>query len=285
MDLLKANGAAEAFQAEMAGPPRSPPAYAGQPIPPRSFRVEIVRTLPGTNGLVYVQVQQEPKWMAGAEPPRGEDWPDYYWFFFDRSGRLLAWSNLIGPYWVIADVTGEGAKNLLTSRARPGTSPDVPCETYFTLFRTTDVGTDSVDFGSCVSYEACPGGSGITLIYLPECSLPLVMTYETRYPLEDAGGRHAEWAGTVLRSFKGGEPKVILVISHYAELCVDPRGTVQLRGTLQPYEDAELAATLGEKPRPYTVGYDEITRKFEFKWASEDKYWLSPVEFSAKVPQ
>lgn len=278
LDLLRSNGAEKAFVAAM----------SRLPIGPRHYEIETVRTMPGCNGLVYVQIRPDPDEIPGleAEFERCAP-PERFWFFFDRQGNLLTWSDLNGGTWLVEDVTGEGTKDLLVSRGK-GLGPPQDAEALpvcYTFFSTSRPGASGISFGRNFEWGI---SNGFTLIHLRDSSIPLVMTLEDRNPLEEKQGarskdptteakvsgenEHADWFGTVVRTFKGGEPRVILVVSGRLQLCTDPGGEV----FLQPVD----------KDKKYRLPYNFVRRRFESEWleAGEEGVNLD-VEFSANVPR
>jgi hypothetical protein len=267
LDLLSANGLDEEFRLAL----NRPEAKSAD------FTVEEARTMPGTNGLVYVRVR------PNTEPPEefkvdGLIFDHWYWFFFDRSGRLLSWADNNSGFWVLEDVTGEGTKDLLVARERGMRRPstfdnDVVTDyrIYYTLFRTSRSNPIPFLFGySWMSNDT----HGFTLINVPNSSIPLVMTYEGYYPLKDSGENLFNWAGTVVRSFKGGTPKVILAVKDSLRLRVGPDMEVQLWSMdswrMNPKDD-------------YHLTYDERKREFRFE-GDETGEKPNPVDFSTTVP-
>jgi len=281
LGLLRSNGAEDAFRA----------ALSRWPFGPRRYEVELVRTMPGSNGLVYVQVRPDPDRVPGMEDPAiGE--PERLWFFFDPSGNLLTWSDNLGGTWLLEDVTDDGIKDLLVSRPKGLGPPQEPQAgpVCYTLFPGSRPGAAGITFGR--NFYAGTS-DGFTLIHLCDSSIPLVMTLEDRnpceHPLEEkrrpgateratGSGLPGEkeqdgWFGTVVRTFKGGEPRVILVVPDYLELITNPGGGVVLRPGV-------ISASMDKK---YQLNYNFGKRKFEVEWLEEDECW-NPVDFSAQVP-
>ena len=281
LDVLRSNGVEEEFLAAM----------SRWPIGKRQWDVETVRAIPGTNGLVYVQIRPDPEYMPGREAEL-EDWwvgPERFWFFFDRSGNLLEWSDDNAGTWLVVDVTGDGVKDLLVSGNKGlGRPQQGDGRVYYTLFRTSTSPPKALPFGA----SAVEGISyGFTLIYLGDHFIPLVMTSEAEFPVEDEENlcddwgalmpetthtverekkERDEWYGTVIRSFKHGEPKVILAVPSHLTLCTSPGGEV----VLQPeYEDAG-----------YKVQYSLLNRRFEVEWAEKEPRRYLRM-FSATVPR
>ena len=263
LDLIRANGVEEAFQEAMSRPP----------VGKRHWDVEAVRTVPGTNGLVHVQLRPDPEYVPGLETKCFEDclWPERFWFFFDRSGNLLKWSDDSAGTWLVVDVTGDGMKDLLVSSNSPK-GLEAPQGTgdgraYYTLYQTSTSLPKAIPFGA----SAVEGVSyGFALIYLRDCRVPLVMTYEAEFPVEDGESERDDWYGTVIRSFAHGEPRVIAAIPGRLTLCTSPGGEVVL---LPEYEDA------GDK-----VQYSPLKRRFEVeRLESEPSEYLRT--FSATVPR
>jgi len=266
LEVLRANGVDEGFQEAMSRPP----------IGKRDWEVETLRTIPGSNGLVYVQLRPDPEYIPGAQAEL-EHWagPERFWFFFDRSGQLLAWSNNLSGTWLVADVTGDGTKDLLVSTGPPKGlegRQETLGRAYYTLFGTSAARPSRTPFGFS-------GQEGLTytftLIHLCDSSVPLVMTYEGKDPLEDDANEPAEWTYTVIRSFKGGEPKVILVARDHLELRTGPAGSVLLQAAnVWPGDD-----------RDCQVRYDVLKRRFSVEWLKEGEEGWNPVFFSTTVPR
>jgi len=262
LEVLRANGVDQGFQEDMSCPS----------IAKRDWEVETLRAIPGCNGLVYVQVRPDPEYYLPVQAEfEDRAWPERFWFFFDRSGQLLAWSHNLSGTWLVADVTGDGTKDLLVSTGPPKGlegREETLGRVYYTLFRTSAPRPSRTPFG----FSGQEGLTyGCTLIHLCDSSVPLVMTYEAKDPLEDDANEPAEWTYTVVRSFKGGEPEVILVAWGHLELRTGPAGDV----LLQPEGDE----------RNYQVCYDVRKRRFSVEWLKEGEKGWHPVCFSTTVPR
>jgi hypothetical protein len=267
LDLLAANGLDEEFRLAL----NRPEAKSAD------FTVEEARIVPGTNGLVFVRVRPD------REPPEegqveGLVFDRWYWFFFDRSGRLLSWADNNSGFWVLEDVTGEGTKDLLVARERGMRRPstfdnDVVTDyrIYYTLFRTSRSAPVPFLFGYSLMSNLT---HGFTLIHLPNSSVPLVMTYEGFYPLKDSVENLFNWNGTVVRSFKDGTPKVILAVKDNLTLYVGPDTGVELWPMTVWYTSSGCT---------YHLIYDERKREFQFE-GKETGEKPNPVDFSTTVP-
>lgn len=291
LDLLRSNKAEQAFLAHLSGWPYGPL--------PRPFVVELVRTMPGCNGLVYVQVRPDPDEVPGSELElEGLDLRERIWFFFDSLGHLLTWSDNSAGTWLLEDVTGEGIKDLLVCRPKGlGPPGDVDFEDvwagmfWYTVFVNCHANGTAITFG--------PGPEagvyyGFTLIHLQDSSIPLVMTVEYNNPWKDTRfgtGGEREGGGlsenescreneesahcyTVIRSFLRGQPRLILVVAGELRMITDPGGDLVLKKM--------ICAGLDEK---YELKYNQIKRKFEVRWPEGHADGADPAIFSAPVPE
>ena len=285
LEVLRANGVEEAFQSATSH-------WSGGE---RQWRVETVRVIPGLDRLVYVRVSPNSKGRKTAvrEGKKEDPLPEHLWFFFDHAGNLLVWSDSYAGTWLAMDVTGDGVKDLLVSSSSRE-SLKAPQEgdgrAYYTLYCTSTSPPTPILFGA----SAVEGVSyGFTVIHLRNVRSPLVMTYELGFPL-DAGhgqerGRKCDalmpklpytaedgmnngdgWYGSVIRSFDGGRPSVLLAVPSRLTLCTSPGGQVVLR---PEYAD-----------EGYEVTYSPAKRGFEIRWLEDGRKERLRF-FSKSLPQ
>jgi hypothetical protein len=245
LEVIRSNGIEEAFRA----------ALLELQVGKQDWKVETVRSVPGSNGLVYVEVRPDPEYPPDYDAEMQRMFgPDQFWFFFDASGHLLAWSDSAGT-WLLADVTGDGAKDLLVSTDSPDAlgkpqQPGMPA--HYTLFVTSSEKPQRIPFGVGPNAGTI---YGFALLRLPESSVPLVMTWEGNVPSEDDEKPGLDFPRTVIRSFKAGRPRVVLMVGDWAKLVTDPG----MAPILEP-EGGD---------RKYRVRYNYMTRSFDLQWLDE----------------
>jgi len=268
LQVIRRAGIQDAFKKALAHGPD------GVPVSRRDWKIETVQSVPGANGLVYVRVR--PERIPGVDDADALwFYPKWFWFFFDRSGRLLGWSSEFSEQWLVCDVTGDGTKELLLSTNSPDglRSPYAPGRrAYYTLYQFTLAGTARTRLGF-----SAPHGLiyGFALVHLANRTTPVVMTYEAGNPLNDLDNSSSqETQGredrnyTVMRSFKNGVPRVVLVVKDEVEALTDAGGMT----VLQPRGDK----------KDYRILYDCAANSFSLEWQEKGS---DPVLFSAVVSE